>query len=77
MFHLYKSRSTSDEGVYKVRKDAHDQAERFLKDLASGKAGLDVPTIEETATSPGTPDAVLRGSSESTVVFSDDKLAGY
>ena len=77
VFHLMKGRATIDDGVYKVRKDAHDQALSFLKDVASGKAGLDVPTAEETVETPASPDEVLRGSSASTEVFSSEKLSRF
>jgi phage gp36-like protein len=79
VFHFYKSRVTSSttEGVYKVKKDAHDAAINFLKDVAAGKAALDVPSEEETVTNPASPDEVLRGSAKTAAVFSDDKLKGY
>lgn len=79
VFHLFKSRATnaSREGVYGVKKDAHDMAVKFLADLQAGKAALDVPSAEETVTNPASPDEVLRGSSASPVVFSDEKLRGY
>ena len=65
------------DGAYKVRKDAHDQALSFLKDVASGRAGLDVPTAEETIETPASPDEVLRGSAETSEVFSKDKLSSF
>ena len=79
VFHLYKSRATNAtrEGVYAVKKDAHDQAMKFLEAIGAGKAALDVPTAEETVINPASPDEVLRGSSQSNVVFSDKKLSGY
>ncbi|HEX8090889.1 MAG TPA: DUF1320 domain-containing protein [Blastocatellia bacterium] len=79
VFHLYKSRATNatKEGVYGVKKDAHDLAMKFLDAVGMGRAALDVPTAEETVVTPASPDEVLRGSSRSTVVFSDDKLTGY
>lgn len=79
VFHLYKSRATNatKEGVYGVKKDAHDLAMRFLEAIGNGKAALDVPTAEETVAIPASADEVLRGSSQSNVVFSDKKLNGY
>jgi phage gp36-like protein len=79
VFHLYKSRATNatKEGVYGVKKDAHDLAMKFLEAVGAGKAALDVPAAEETVSNPSTGDEVLRGSSASRVVFSDDKLTGY
>lgn len=75
IFHLYKSRSTGKDGVYEVKKDAHDQAVSFLRALNDGKAALDVPTAEETATNPGSPDRVLSGSTKP--VFTDKNLGNY
>jgi phage gp36-like protein len=78
IFHLYKARASSeDEGRYKVRKEAHDATLKWLCDVQSGKAGLDVPAVEETLANPASPDEVLRGSDRSAVVFSDEKLSGY
>jgi phage gp36-like protein len=79
VFHLYKSRATNatKEGVYGVKKDAHDLAMKFLEAVAMGKAALDVPSAEETVANPASADEVLRGSSQSKVIFSDDKLTGY
>ena len=77
VFHLFKSRASTNEGVYKVRKDAHDSVIRWLSDIQAGKAGLDVPAVEETLTKPASPDEVLRGSDQSAIIFSDDKLSGY
>jgi phage gp36-like protein len=77
IFHLYKSRASTDEGVYKIAKHSHDAALKFLGDIQSGKAALDVPSAEETAVNPKNPDEVLRGSSATSSAFSDDKLSGY
>ena len=77
IFHLFKARATTDEGVYKVKKNAHDAAINFLKDVQGGKAALDVPSVEETVTNPASPDEILRGSSVSKVVFDDEKMSGY
>lgn len=75
VFNLIKGRATYDEGVYKVRRDAHDDAMKFLQALQSGKAALDVPAAQETATLPASPDRVLRGNSNT--VFTDGKLSTY
>lgn len=77
VFHLMKSRSTVDEGVYKIRKDAHDAAMKFLQDVQTGRAALDVPSAEETEEKPASPDSVLRGSAASPEVFSKENLGGY
>jgi phage gp36-like protein len=75
VFHLYKSRATEAEGVYRVRKDAHDNAIKFLQSVQAGKAALDVPAAEETTTNPANPDRVLRGNSNP--VFTSDKLKSF
>ena len=79
VYNLYKGRNTSvsKEGVFAVKKDAHDLAMKFLIDVGAGKAALDVPSVEETLTNPASPDEVLRGSSRSPAIFSEDKLTGY
>jgi phage gp36-like protein len=80
VFHFFKSRATAGstkEGVYAVKKEAHDSAVNFLRDVAAGKAALDVPTAEETLANPASPDEVLRGSSTKEDIFSDRKMTGY
>ena len=79
VFHLFKSRATNatKESQYGVKKDAHDAALKFLVDVSAGRAALDVPSAEETVTNPGSPDQILRGSSQSPVVFNDGALKGY
>ena len=56
---------------------AHDLAMKFLVDVSQGKAALDVPSEEETVSNPASPDEVLRGSSKTAAVFSEEKLKGY
>ena len=76
VFHLFRGRVSTDDGVYKVRRDAHNDAMRFLEALQKGTAALDVPTAEESATKPAaSPDRVLKGSSRA--AFGDDTLKGY
>lgn len=79
VFHLYKARATdaSREGRYGVVKDAHDIQLRWLEKLSMGKVALDVPTIEETAIAPSSPDEVLRASSLKAAVFDDKNLGSY
>lgn len=78
IFHLWKSRATdADDGQYKIRLNAHDSALKRLSDIQSGKAALDVPTVEETITTPASPDRVLRGSDASPSIFNDDNLSSY
>jgi phage gp36-like protein len=75
IYHLYKSRATTNDGVYEVRRDTHNAAIKFLEALQSGKAALDIPATEETAINPGTPDRVLKGASKP--IFTDDRLNTY
>lgn len=77
VFHLFKSRASTTEGTYEVKREAHDDAIKLLKDVAAGRAALDVPSVEETVEKPASPDEILRGSSVSNVVFDDKKLSGY
>lgn len=75
IFHLYKGRASVDEGRYRIWKDQHDAAIRFLEALQSGRAALDVPAVAETPTSPATPDRVLRSNARAT--FDDERLSRY
>lgn len=75
IYHLYKSRASTQDGVYEVRRDTHNAAIKFLEALQSGKAALDIPATEETTMNPATPDRVLKGASKP--VFTDDKLSTY
>lgn len=75
VYHLYKSRATTDEGVWKIKRQAFDDALSFLKAIQKGEAALDVPTAAETEENPGSPDEVLKGSSRA--VFTDDKLSSF
>lgn len=45
IYHLFKDRSEFDEGVWKVRKVAHDDAIKFLTAVNSGDAILDLPLL--------------------------------
>ncbi len=75
IFHLYKSRTSIPEGVYKVRLDAFNSAIKWLKDLNSGNAGLDVPATQETIETPASSDKILTNAAKSK--FSDNALKGY
>ena len=76
VFHLYKSRATvAKDGLYEIRKNAADDAMKLLRDIAQGKAALDVPAIEETAENPGTPDRVLTNAGRQK--FTDEALSGF
>ena len=75
VFHLYKSRSTIDEGVYKIRKNANDEAIKLLTAINQGKASLDVPAAEETILNPASSDRILTNASKSK--FSDALLRDW
>jgi phage gp36-like protein len=77
IFSLFQDASTVDDGVYKVRKDAHDSAVKTLEAIHSGRAALDIPAAEETKTSPGSENEVLRGSEESPGIFTNRNLRSY
>ena len=75
IFHLYKSRTSIPEGIYKVRENAYKDALQLLKDIGSGKAALDVPATEETIETPATSDKILTNASKAK--FTDDTLKGF
>lgn len=78
LYKLVQHKQTSAQGGrFEAYKDAHGAAIKFLSDVSMGKAALDVPAAEETATSPGSPDRVLKGSDVKKPVFNDDALKGY
>jgi phage gp36-like protein len=75
VFHLYKSRTSMPEGIYTVKKNAADEALKMLKDIASGKAALDVPASDENIETPATSDRILTNAAKSK--FTDDKLSSF
>jgi phage gp36-like protein len=75
VFHLYKSRSGLPEGVYIVKKNAHDEAVKTLKDIGGGKAALDVPAAEESISNPDNTDTILTNATSTK--FSDERLRSY
>lgn len=75
IFTLFENRATLDEGIYKVHQNAYNNAITRLKDIAAGKAALDVPAIEETKENPATSDEILTNASRSK--FTDAKLSGF
>src|ERR1051325_2293434 len=62
--------------AYEGAEKAHDAAIKLLEKIGAGKAALDVPAAEETATNPASADEVLSGPSRPSP-FSDDKLRGF
>jgi phage gp36-like protein len=75
IFHLYKSRAVLDEGVYKIKKDAKDDAIKQLQAINKGMAALDIPEVEETPETPGTGDQVLTNANRA--LFTDEKLSSF
>lgn len=75
VYRLFRNRASSDEGVYKPKRDAYDDAIKLLKSINKGEAALDIPAAEETATNPGSPDRILKGNTKP--VFTDENLGGY
>lgn len=75
IYRLFRKRAELDEGVFKVKKTAHDETISFLKDLQAGRAALDIPAAEETIESPATGDRILTNKSNSK--FTDDKFKGF
>lgn len=75
IYRLFRKRAEFDEGVFKVKKTAHDETISFLKDLQAGRAALDIPAAEETIESPATSDRILTNKSNSK--FTDDKFKGF
>jgi len=72
---LDKRRAKGSE-AHKIQQDAYKEIERYLKDVSSGAAALDVPAAEETEANPASGDRVLSGPSKP-ATFSDDNLGGY
>lgn len=75
VFHLYKARTSIAEGVYKVKQDAYNEALKTLRDIAAGKAALDVPAVEETKEKPASSDEILTNAGRSK--FTDDRLKAF
>ena len=75
IYELYERWASIDEGIYKIRRNAYQDAITQLKDIQAGRAALDVPAAEETATNPATSDKILTNASKAK--FTDDKLSGF
>jgi hypothetical protein len=58
-----------------LKKSLYDPAIKLLEAIQKGTAALDIPAEEETATSPASPDRVLKGTGKSQ--FGEDKIGGY
>lgn len=71
VYHLYKSRSQFAEGIYAVKKTAYEDAMKLLKEIASGRAALDVQSDTETDVLPANEDRILTNAS--TTTFTDDR----
>jgi phage gp36-like protein len=75
VYNLYRKRATFKEGVFEVKKTAYDEAIAKLKDLAAGRAALDVPASEETVETPASADKILTNAARSK--FNDKILSGF
>jgi phage gp36-like protein len=69
-------RRASGVEALKMVQDSYKEIERYLKDVSSGAAALDVPASEETKEKPASGDRVLSGPAKP-ATFSDDKLRGF
>lgn len=76
VYTLFARRATTKDGIFEVKEKAYNAAIAFLKDVAAGKAALDVPAKEETIVNPASGDEVLRGPSRP-ARFSDENLRGF
>jgi phage gp36-like protein len=76
VFQLFQRRSTTDEGIFKVKEKAYDKAIAYLKDVAARKAALDIPAAEETVSNPAGADRVLSGPA-TPGTFTKDNLRGF
>ncbi|MGB8508143.1 MAG: DUF1320 domain-containing protein [Pyrinomonadaceae bacterium] len=74
-YKLKRSRATTGEAIDNLKKSLYDPTIKFLEALQSGRAALDVPAAEETATAPATGDKVLKGSPNTK--FTDSNLNNY
>ncbi len=76
IYTLFQRRATfADDGVLKVKENAYKETMTLLKDIAAGKAALDIPASEETTENPATSDEILTNAAKSK--FSDDALKGF
>jgi phage gp36-like protein len=72
---LFQRRATFAEGVLEVKEKAYKETMALLKDIAAGKAALDIPAAEETIENPKTSDKILTNAAKSK--FSDNALKGF
>lgn len=76
VYRLFSRRATfADEGILKVKQAAYNETVGFLKDLAAGRAALDVPAAQETLATPATSDEVLTNAGRSK--FTDSRLKAF
>ena len=74
-YKLERDRARTTEAIDNLKKSLYDPAIKLLEAIQSGKAALDVPAAQETATNPQSPDRVLSGTKQSQ--FTDKKLKSY
>lgn len=75
VYKLRRARASTQEMQDSLKKALYDPAIKLLEAIQSGKAALDVPAAEEAATTPASPDRILKGTSKSQ--FGDDKIGSY
>lgn len=75
IYKLRRARASTKEAMDNLKASLYDPAIRLLTDIQSGKAALDIPAVEETTSSPASPDTILKGTSKSQ--FGDDKIGSY
>lgn len=75
IYKLELRRATTQEKRKSLQEALYDPSIRLLKDIQGGKAALDVPAEEETASTPASPDKILSGTGRSQ--FGEDKIGGY
>lgn len=75
LYKLQRDRMKTQEQIDNLTKALYAPTIKFLEALSGGKAALDVPAAQETATTPASPDKIRRGSTRT--VFSDESLKGF
>jgi phage gp36-like protein len=75
VYKLRRRRAKTKEAIDNIIATLYTPSIKFLEALQGGKAALDIPAAEETATLPANPDRVLRGGSKP--VFSETKLKNF
>jgi phage gp36-like protein len=75
LYKLERALAKTQETIDNLNKSLYNPALKLLTDIQSGKAALDVPAAEETATNPASPDKILKGVEREQ--FTHSKLRDY